>query len=259
MALVFISIGLSDERDMSIRALGAARSCDKLFIELHTSRLNTDKGKLGQFIGKDITVLSRQDLEENHQKILNEARSKSIGLLIGGDAFVSTSHVPLMTEAKKQGIEVKVIHGSSISSAVCEAGLHLQKFGQAITIPFPDRTKGKVPVSVYDVVLENRKRGLHTLCLLDMIAEEGRFMKVGEALSILMDLEKKTKKRAMNRRTEVAVFSRIGSDSQKIVYGEAEMLAKLDFGEPLHCIAVLGKLHFSEKECLENLRLTDDG
>jgi diphthine synthase len=255
MVLFFISIGLNDEKDMSIKAIGIARSCDKLFAELYTSKLNTNELKLEEFIGKDIIVLSRQDLEENFQKILDEAKDKKVGLLVGGDAFISTTHSSLMLEAKKQNIEVKVIHGSSIISAVCESGLHIQKFGQIITIPFLERTKGRLPLSIYKTILENKKRGLHTLCLLDIISEENRFMSVNEALNVLLNLENKVRKKVISRSTELVVFSRLGDDSQNIVYGTIEELINLSFGEPPHTIVLVGNLHFSERECLKYFRI----
>jgi len=159
-----------------------------------------------------------------------------------------------MNEAKKMGIEVKVLHGSSIVSAVCESGLHMQKFGQMVTIPFLDRTKGQPAESVYNVILENKRRGLHTLCLLDMVAEDDRFMKVGEALNILLELEKIFKRKVLGKNSEVVIFSRLGSDSQNMVYGKIDELTNIGFGEPPHALVIVGKLHFSEKECLEKLR-----
>jgi diphthine synthase len=44
--------------------------------------------------------------------------------------------------------------------------------------------------------------------------------------------------------------ARLGGDYQ-IKYGEAVMLQQLDFGEPLHCLVIPGKLHFVEEEALE--------
>ncbi len=255
MTLFFISIGLSDEKDMSIKAVGAARSCDRLFAELYTSKLETDKARLSEFLGKEVVLLQRKDLEEDYRKLLDEAVDKKVGLLVGGDCFVSTAHTALMAEARKRGIDVKVIHGSSIVSAVCEAGLHMPKFGQMVTIPFPDRTKGKLAGSVYDVILGNKKRGLHTLCLLDMVAEEGRFMKVGEAIGILLVLEKEFRKKIIGMKTDAVVFSRLGSESQKIAYGKLEELFRMGFEEPPHAMIIVGKLHFSEKAVLEKQML----
>ena len=252
MALIFISIGLNDEKDMSLNELEAAKSCDRLFLELYTSKLETDKSKLEKLIGKDVKLVKRKDLEEEYKKILSEAKSRKIGILIGGDCLVSTAHAALMTEARKEKIEVKIIHGSSILSAVAESGLHIPKFGQMVTIPFHDRTKGTMPVSVYNAILGNRIRGLHTLCLLDMIAEENRFMSVREAVKILFDLEKEVGKKIIDKKTEGVVFSRLGSEDEKIVYGKLEELAKIDFAKPPYCLAIIGKLHFSEKESLEN-------
>ncbi len=252
MALFFISIGLSDETDMSMRALDTARSCQRLYAEFHTSKLNTDRERLEKFTGRKIDSLSRHDMEENYINLLSEAGEKSVGILVGGDAMIATAHAAIMCEAKKRGIEVKVIHGQSIVSAVCEAGLHMQKMGPMTTIPFPERTMNGLPESVYNVIMENQKRGLHTLCLMDMVSEEDRFMEVSEALSILMKLEKDVNRNVISKDTELVVYSRMGSDTQGIRYGRLKDMMETSFGDPPHCLVVIGKLHFSESACLQN-------
>jgi diphthine synthase len=253
MSLYFISIGLSDEKDMSLKALEAAKSCDLLFAEFYTTKLNTTKEKLEKLIGKEIKILSRADLEENYQKVLDEARVKKVGLLVGGDAFIATTHSALALEAKKQGIEVKVIHGSSIISAIAETGLHIYKFGAIVTIPFPERTKGKLPISVYNTIKENLERGLHTLCLLDIDIEKNKFMSVNEAVTILIELEKKLGSGILRFDKKVVAFSKAGSDQQVIIYDTLDSLREKDFEKPA-VIIIPGKLHFTEKEFLENLK-----
>jgi diphthine synthase len=250
--LYFISIGLSDEKDMSLKALETARSCDLLFVEFYTTKLNTTKEKLEELIGKEIKVLSRADLEENYQKILDEAKTKKVGLLVGGDAFVATTHSALALEARKQGIEVKVIHGSSIVSSIAETGLHIYKFGAIVTIPFRERTKGKLPISVYNVIKENFERGLHTLCLLDIDVEKNKLMSVNEAVTILIELEKKLGGGVLRSDKKVVVFSKAGSEEQVIIYDTLDSLREKDFEKPA-VIIIPGKLHFVEREFLENL------
>jgi len=252
MSLYFISIGLNDEKDMSIKAIEAARECDLLFAEFYTHKLNTTKEKLEKVIGKEIKVLTRSEVESD--MLIKEAMNKKVGLLVGGDAFCATTHLALKHEAEKKGIETRVIHGSSIFSAVAEVGLHIYKFGQAVTIPFLDRLKDEMPISVYEKVDVNKKMGLHTLLLLDIIEEEKRYMSVKEACEILLKLEEKMKKGIFTRDTEIIVFARAGSDDAKIFYGRIEEAMKTDFGNPPFCIILPGSLHFTEKEYLEWLR-----
>lgn len=252
MSLYFISIGLNDERDLSIKAIEAARECDVLFVEFYTHKLNTTKEKLEELIGKEIKILTRREVESD--MLIKEARDKKVGLLVGGDVFCATTHLALKCEAEKNGIDTKVVHGSSIFSAVAETGLHIYKFGQAVTIPFLDKLKHELPVSVYEKVEANKKMGLHTLLLLDIDDEEKRYMSIHEACEILLKLEDRMKKKIFTKDTEIIIFARAGSDDSKIFYGKIEQAMTTSFGSPPFCIILPGSLHFTEKECLELLK-----
>jgi diphthine synthase len=255
MTLCFISIGLHDEKDMSIKALEAAKGCDILFVEFYTTKLDTTKEKLEKLIGKQIKILSRKDVEEKYKEIiLKPAKTKRVGLLVGGDVFAATTHLALRLEAMKQGIETKVIHGSSIFSAIGETGLHLYKFGATATVPLPEKTPGKLPESVYDVIRLNKAHGLHTLLLLDIDTEQNKFMTPKEAMKILLEIENKRKQDVFTEYTDVVVFSKAGSNDPSIVYGKVVDLMKRDFDLPA-VIIVPGILHFTEKECLKNFKL----
>ncbi|MEM5776883.1 MAG: diphthine synthase [Candidatus Aenigmatarchaeota archaeon] len=253
MSLHFISIGLSDERDMSIKAIEEARTCDILFAEFYTHKLNTTIEKLEKIIGKKIITLNRKEVEET-DIILKEAKNKKVGLLVGGDVFCATTHFALKYEAIKQGIKTKVIHGSSIFSAIGEVGLHMYKFGTTITIPFPEKLKGKLPISAYERLKDNKERGLHTLILFDIIEEEKKYMTVNEAIEIMLKIEEQMKQNIFTEFSEIIVFARAGSDNSKIFYDKVSELKNMDFGEPPFCIIVPGSLHFTEKEYLELLK-----
>ena len=253
--LYFISLGLHDEKDMSLKALETARACDLLFAEFYTTKLETTKEKLEQLIGKPIKLLSRKDLEENYQAILEEAKNKKVGLLVGGDAFVATTHAALRLEAMKQGIETRVIHGSSIISAIGETGLHVYKFGASVTIPFLEKTKGKLPESVYEVIKLNKARGLHTLCLLDIVAEANKLMKINEGIKILLDIEARRKEGVISLEDEIVIFARAGSEKPLLAFGKVKDILERNFEDVPAVIIIPGLLHFTEKEFLENFRI----
>jgi len=251
--LYFISLGLSDEKDISLKGLEVARECELLFAEFYTTKLQTEKEKIEKLIGKKIEILSRKDLEENFQNILNLAKSKKVGILVGGDAFVATTHLALKLEAMKQGIKTKVVHGSSIISAVAETGLHIYKFGPCVTIPFPEKTKGKLPESVYEVIKMNKARGLHTLCLLDI--EDERLMKINEGIKILLEIEEKRRENVLSLESEVVVFARAGSEDPLIAFGKVKDIIEKNFEDVPAVIIIPGLLHFTEKEFLEFFKI----
>ena len=164
-----------------------------------------------------------------------------MALLIPGDPLAATTHFALLASAKRTGIDVQVIHASSILTAVAETGLHLYKFGRTTTFCFPQR--GFEPKSPYETIRQNRSAGLHTLVLLDV--QPDRSMTVAEALELLLtsmpDL----------RDVPLVAASRLGSEKQNIAYGTGERLLRERFDVPA-ALVVPGALHFTEEEALRS-------
>jgi len=102
------------------------------------------------------------------------------------------------------------------------------------------------------VIDENRKRGLHTLVLLDL-KEGGEFLTAGEAIRYLLDVANEKKSKAFTADTLVCAIGRAGSDAPRVVARRAGDLVAIDLGRPLHCLVVPGELHFMEKEALVKL------
>jgi len=247
--LTLIGLGLHDEKDLTLRGIDAAKAAKKVYAEFYTSYWHGNLKKMEKIVGKKIFVLSRKDLEEEAKKIIEEAKNKKIVLLVQGDPLVATTHITLIQEARKRKVKVKIIHNASIVSAIGETGLHLYKFGPTVTIPFPEKTKGKLPESLYEVIRENKKRGLHTLCLLDVVAEDKKYMTVQEGLNTLLELENKRKEDVLSEDTEVVVFSDAGGKNSSVVFDKVKNLLKRSFEKPA-VIIVPGILHFTEREFL---------
>jgi diphthine synthase len=242
--LTLISIGLFDEKDLSLRGIEEAKKAFKVYIELYTSKWHGSLKNLEKIVGKKITELKRSDLEENSGKIIQEAKKQDVAIFIEGSALVQTTHLSLLQEARKLKIKTKIVHNASIISAVGETGLHAQKFGQYVTIPFQERTKGKLPESVFEIIRENQKRVLHTLCLLDMAAEQNRYMTVNESLEILLN------GKVVEENTEIVAFARAGSDKPLIAYGKVKDLIRKNIREIPAVVIIPGKMHYTEKEFL---------
>lgn len=245
--LILISIGLYDERDLSLRAVEEARGCDILYAEFYTTRLETDLGRLESLIGRPIKRLNRRDLEEGAEALLEEADILRVGVLVGGDCLTATTHISLLIMAARRGIPFRVIHGSSILTAVAETGLSIYKFGRKVTLPLPGRG---APDSVIRAIYENRMLGLHTLVLLDLDVEEDRYLTVNEALRILLCSDGVG---AIDENTLVVGVARLGSESPHIRAGRAGRLLEESFGEPPQALVIPGSLHFVEAEALRVL------
>jgi len=242
--LVFIGLGLYDERDMSLRALDEARACDVLFVEFYTSILRgSSVEKLAASIGKPVSALRREDVESGGV-LLKAAATKRVGFLVAGDPMMATTHVDLRLRAEEAGIRTRIVHGSSVfTAAIGLLGLQAYKFGRTTTIPIPE--PGFHPTSPVDAIAANRSAGLHTLVLLDL-KEGGRFLTANEALRYLLDVGSSS----FTDEALVCALGGVGSPNPVARADRAGRLLAADIGPPLHCLIIPGPLHFAEREAL---------
>lgn len=256
--LTFVGLGLNDERGISLHGLDLARESDFVFAEFYTSLMpRLDVGKLERLIGKPILLLKRSDVEENAQyAILERIRGKKAALLIPGDPMAATTHIDLRLRAEKAGIRTKVISGASIFSAICAlTGLQAYKFGRTVTLPHIET--GKLPESPYDHIKTNRDVGLHTLALLDMVAERNYYMTIREGLEYIRKVEFLRKEHVVSHRSLVVGAARAGAEIAAVKAGTMSKLLDYDFGGPPHSLVIPSKLHFMEAEALQTLAGAD--
>ncbi len=248
MTLTLISIGLTDHTDMSQRALQAARDCDTLYAELYTMILDTDAQRLSEAIGKPVQELPRGRLEEDSSTLIDETLHTNIGILVGGDALTATTHISLLLEAAKSGVKTRVVHGSSILTAVAETGLSPYKFGRTVTLPLPEKAP---PDTVLATLRENREHGLHTLILLDLDTANQEAHTIKRAIRILLDANQPE---TYDGDTLTVGVAHLGWENQEIKADSAgNLAARAHFGDPPHVLIVPGRLHFHETEALKTL------
>jgi len=246
--LVFVGLGLHDEMGISLRGLEEVKTADEAFIELYTSVMpHFSIESFERVSGKKLHMVSRKELEEeNGEAILKAAETGKAVLLVPGDPLIATTHVALRIYAEKIGIKTRIVHGASILSAVIGlSGLHNYKFGKSVTIPFSEASE-----TPYEVIVQNKRLSLHTLCLLDVKAEEKRYMRIREGLESLLKIEEKRKENVVTMDTLVVGIARAGSNNPTVKAGFLKDLLSYDFGEPPHSIIFPGKLHFMEAEAL---------
>lgn len=249
-SLVFVGLGLDDERGITLRGLEEAKAADVVFAEFYTSTLRHGSiERLEIALGKGVRVLARHDVEDA-KVLLDACKDKKVVLLVAGDPMAATTHVDLRIRAHAAGARTAVVHGPSVfTSAAGLLGLQHYKFGRTTTLPFPQ--EGYSPTSPYDVVCENMSRRLHTLVLLDIDADNSRYMTANEGLHLLLKMEERVGSGVLTKDTVVCVVARAGSDDAVVKAGRLEELLGADFGPPLHSIVVPGKLHFMEEESLK--------
>jgi diphthine synthase len=252
--LTFIGLGLYDQKDITLKGLEAIRKADIVYAEFYTSALTgTTLDEMERLYGKKIILLSREEVEE-HPTWLEEAKTRSVVFLSGGDTMISTTHLDLRLRALDLGIETRLIHGLSISSsAVGLSCLQNYRFGKSTTIPFPYLRGNKVIVSEtpYDVIRANRKNDLHTLVFLDIDKEKGH-MTINEGIRLLLSIEEKREDKLLRKSLFIGI-ARAGSEKPVVKADYPEILRDCDFGPPLHILIIPASLHFLEAEALVKL------
>jgi diphthine synthase len=247
--LVFVGLGLNDERGISLRGLEETKTARAAFMELYTNLMpNFSIKNFEDNTGKHVCVLSRRNLEEENGAIVMEAAENGKAVfLVPGDPFIATTHIALRLEAQKRGIKTRIVHGSSIISAIMGlSGLQNYKFGKTVTIPFGENFS-ETP---YKVISQNKSLGLHTLCLLDIKADENRFLRVNEALNLLLEIECRNKLGIVTEESLVVGVARAGSDVPILKADSVRQILSYDFGEPPQSLIFPGELHFTEVEAL---------
>ncbi len=251
MTLYFIGIGLCDEKDISVKGLEIVKKADVVYLENYTSVLLNWKG--GKLYGREVILADREMVEQKaEESILKNAEKKNVAFLVVGDPFAATTHTDLLLRARKLGIKTEVVHNASIMSAIGITGLQVYKFGKTTSIPFS--TSDFQPETPYDVVKMNKKNGLHTLVLLDLKNENGKFkfLTAKEGIEYLLKIEEKRKENILTLQTKIIVVERLGCPNFKIYFDTIEKLLKNKMGKPLHALIIPGELHFMEEDVVNS-------
>lgn len=236
--LYIIGLGL-DKKDLSLKAVGAIKKCKKIYLETYTSVPPYETKELEKLLKKKILEAGREEIENKADELLKEAKKSDMALLVSGDPLAATTHIDLMIRAKKEKIDVKIIHAPSVLTAIAETGLQLYKFGKTASIP--KWQQSYEPESFYDIMIENLKIQAHTLLLLDIGLD---------AKEALFYIKKISEKRNDDIRTRnFVVCSQVGGEKFSFKVGKIDELLKQEFKLPA-CIILPSSLHFLEAEML---------
>uniref|UniRef100_A0A1I8EIA0 diphthine methyl ester synthase n=1 Tax=Wuchereria bancrofti TaxID=6293 RepID=A0A1I8EIA0_WUCBA len=269
--LYLVGLGLGNVDDITVKGMVAVQKCSRVYLESYTSIMSfgLDKKKLEEFFNKEIEEADRMTIELDSDDIIDEAFDSDVCLLVVGDPLGATTHTSLVFNARKAGVDVEIVHNASIISAVGCCGLQLYRFGEIVSIVFWEENWH--PDSYYFKIAENKKRGLHTLCLLDIKTKEQsiknmmkgrkeflppRYMTCSDAAKQLLEIVDQMNDENMEpvytESTEVVALARVGWDDQKIVFCSLEALCDLDMGPPLHSLIIPGELHPMELDFLKS-------
>jgi diphthine synthase len=223
-----IGLGLNVD-GISKYGLSIAKKCKKIYLETYTVDFPYSQEELEEVLGKKIIPVDR-DFVEN-LKLIDEASKMDVALLVYGSPLTATTHITLIQEAKKSGVRYKVIYSASILDAVAETGLQLYKFGKITSIPNFEAD------SFMEIIRENQKINAHSLILIDVGME-------------LKEVLEKISKIEGIKPNKIVVCSQLGTQNSKIYHDRIENLKDKNIKKP-YCIILPGKLHFMEREVLE--------
>ena len=244
--LYFIGLGL--EQSPSLKASRILRECEHVYYESYTSPVVNEEimSELGRLTDSGVIESVKREFVEDGRKILESARSSTIALLCSGDPMVATTHQELRMRAITQGIQTRIIHASSVVSAVGgELGLHSYSFGRIVTM-----TREPMQYTAYTTIFRNLLYGLHTTVLLEWDEASNFFLNPGSAVRSLLDAERDLHYGIFADETLLLIASRIGTENARInalSFGELE---SAQLGEPPHVLVIPGRLHFTEREAL---------
>ena len=240
MTLYLIGIGLSDEKDITMKGIEAVKKCNEIYLESYTSKLNAPIIKLEKLYGKKIISANRDLIEKKFHNILEKAKNEDIALLIIGDVFSATTHIDIMLEAKKNKTKIVIINNASVLNTVGITGLSLYKFGNITSIPFNNKDI-KSPIKVFK---KNYKNDQHTLFLLDLDPKNNKYLTINQAVDYLL-------KNKINKSMLAVGCTALGSLKPEIKAGKLKDLKTHKFNKFPQCLIIPAKnLHFMEEEAL---------
>ncbi|MEM1583248.1 MAG: diphthine synthase [Nitrososphaerota archaeon] len=247
MALYLIGLGLGSLDYTSLKAIREIMKCHIAYLDTYTGLISEELVDwLRKKLDGRLKLACRRDLEDNLEKIVEEARNIDVAILVPGDPLIATTHMSLLVEASRRRTPYKIVHGISIySAAVSITGLHVYKFGKTTTLPLIGD-----PAETYMIIKENQERGLHTMILLDT-ADGG--LTIPNALRRLLEAEDRLNQGILGEDTLAIGLSRVGLEDQYIKVGMVKELISVNYPPPPHALIFPGELHFMEVEALSKM------
>jgi diphthine synthase len=260
--LCFIGLGIHGYSGLSISAKDILQKCKFIYIERFTSYIDdNDIKQLERLLcsenNQNMKLVPRWFIEDAREIIL-QSKENNVAIVTYGDPFMATTFNELYVRARKNSIEIKIIHGASgISSLIGEIGLHNYKFGRTTTI-MSDPISA---ISVYNTVYENLRVGNHTLILTEYNYTDEKdyfFLDPVRAIYMLLEAEENIRYKIVSDDLFIIVASRIGMKNQSIVAGKVKSMKKINFGNGPHSIIITGQLHFTEIDSITSLYKNTD-
>ena len=225
--LWLIGLGPGNLDQMTVLARKSAKSCSKLYLEGYTAVLpENEESRLKTLIGPWERIM-REEIEIP-KKILQEAKTMAVGILVVGDPMQATTHIDLESYCEEENIEFHLIPGISATSlAVSLSGMQSYRFGRQITLPysFGDYLPKEVLVLLEKIVMKYKESNDFN-ALLNTSVKDWRGI----------------------------LLSDLGGTDQQIFAGTLGELSKIETGE-IHSFILPAKFTGMEEEAFNRRRL----
>jgi diphthine synthase len=76
MVLFMIGLGLSDERDITVKGFEAVKGSTRVYLEMYTAILMVNKSRLEEFFGKEVVEADREFVESGCQEMIEYAKTE---------------------------------------------------------------------------------------------------------------------------------------------------------------------------------------
>ncbi|MFH7903165.1 MAG: diphthine synthase [Candidatus Aenigmatarchaeota archaeon] len=245
---MFILAGIGQNKEeIPVGVVSEIKNADFVFLEYYTNIIDKETLDYLFNINKNITLVNRKFVEEELEKIIISNPKKKIILLVSGSPLFATTHAYFLKLCKEKNIDFKVINAASIFDEIGKTGLFLYKFGKTVSIPFHEAE------SFFDDIIKNYKNGYHTLILLDLDPETGKYLSLRDAIEKIVSISKKRKLEIFQEDFKIIVCSNLGRKNEKILYITISEALNLDLEPPI-CIIIPSNLNNIEKEILECMK-----
>ena len=240
MSLALVGLGLVGK--LNEEGIEILEKGDEIYCELYTSFLPSGAlRRLEQRFG-NIIMLERSDVESDF--LIKRAKERNVVLLVGGDPLFATTHQILIDDCIKKGIRAKVVHNTSVLSAIAKTGLSLYNFGKIATLSF--WTPSYKPTRPVDVIEKNMSIGAHTLLLCDIGKERG--MGIREGIATLKKMLKKEGKENLLKNAELFVCSKLCWEDEKIIRCKWTNAGEIEGNDFPCCFVISNTLNVVENE-----------
>lgn len=101
-----IGLGLSDEKDISVKGLEIVKKAKSVYLEKYTAVLMCPKETLEEFYGRSVTEADREFVESECDGMIDEAKDNDVCFLVVGDPFCATTHSDLYLRCVEKDVRI---------------------------------------------------------------------------------------------------------------------------------------------------------